>query len=80
MKRLTLSGRNDQHHRRTVYLDDKEIGEVRPIHSKRYRCWLWEALDTHGHSHGDHWIKDWYAAEALTRTRPTHPHANRQPR
>lgn len=64
--RLTLSGRNNGMVERAVTLhiegwDDQEIGSVKPCYG------AWEALDMKGLSHGNIWLTDWYAAEALLR-------------
>lgn len=63
---ITLSGFNDLRATRDVYLDGVLIGRVIPvIHSD---CVGWEAKDMKDRSHGDRWLKDWYAAEALSRS------------
>lgn len=70
MPRITLSGPNNEHVTRTVYLDDVAIGEVRPAPHRPDaldKTPLWEAVDLAGQSHGDRWLTDWYAAEALAR-------------
>lgn len=61
----TLSGRNGQRDTRTVYLDGREIGSVIPITTVDHACW--EARDLSGQCHGDRWLSDWYAADALSR-------------
>lgn len=66
MKRLTLSGRNNLRDPRTVYLDDEPIGEVFPVSVPTWGD-AWQARDLNDHSHGDSWLTDWYAAEALRR-------------
>lgn len=62
---LTLSGPNNQRQPRTVYRDDTPIGEVIPV--THVDCMGWEARDIKGHCHGDRWLTDWYAADALDR-------------
>jgi hypothetical protein len=72
MGRVTLSGPNNsgllfkQRNTRTVYLDGVEIGEVLPITTTEHD--LWEARDLKGRCHGDRWLSDWYAADALSRS------------
>ncbi len=60
--RITLSGRNNQGSFRTVYVDDVELGFVVSNPNG-----LWAACDLNGNCHGDKWLTDWYAADALTR-------------
>lgn len=62
---ITLSGPNDARQTRVVYLDDMEIGLVIPITTTDHACW--EARDLAGQCHGDRYLSDWYAAEALAR-------------
>ena len=73
MKRInhvTLSGRNNLRDIRTVYLDDVEIGSVVPVvtHDGIEPWETWEARDLSGQSHGDRYLTDWYAADALSRS------------
>jgi hypothetical protein len=62
---LTLSGPNDLRETREVYRDNAHIGRVIPV--THVDCIAWEARDLGGNCHGDRWLKDWYAAEALER-------------
>lgn len=70
MARVTLSGRNNCRDTRTVYLDGKEIGRVIFVHHPDVMGWsfAWEARDLHGRCHGDRWLSDWNAADALSRS------------
>lgn len=71
MPRLYLSGPNGYALDRSVFQytnshdDAIHIGEVRPraVDGKI----LWSAVDLHGKVHGETWLTDWYAADALTR-------------
>lgn len=60
MPHLTLSGRNNHRHSRTVYLDDVKIGVVSP--NGEY----WKAIDNKGRNHGDRYLSDWDAAKQLS--------------
>lgn len=62
--RVTLTGRNDVEVARTVELDGQVIGQVRPTTVEVSQT-LWEAIDSDGRSHGDRYLNDWYAAQAL---------------
>ena len=69
--RLQLSGRNNLRDTRTVFYSpdpavfwaSQAIGQVIPV--THVDCLGWEARDMYGKCHGDRWITDWYAAEAL---------------
>ena len=60
---ITLSGPNEVRITRIVYLDAIEIGKVIPGAPG-----LWIACDLAGQCHGDTWLTDWYAADALSRS------------
>ena len=64
--RVTLSGRNNMLSPRSVYLDDVLIGHVRPFRTPGVGV-HWGAFDKQGRSHGDRYISDWAAADALSR-------------
>jgi hypothetical protein len=57
---ITLFGRNNLREIRTVEYDGAEIGKVIPAEGS-----LWVACDLQGRNHGDRWLSDWYAAQAL---------------
>ena len=66
MARITLSGPNNELNPRTVFLDGVDIGTVRP-HTVALSI-LWEATDKSHRCHGDRYLTDWCAADALSRS------------
>jgi hypothetical protein len=66
MASFHLSGPNGYALPRTVYVNDIEIGTVKPVvHNYNGGSIYWQAVDTHGNSHGDRWLTDFFAAKQL---------------
>ena len=72
--RLTMMGADGPRTERYVFIDGIEIGRVVPRTIRTHRADgraqhanTWEAIDSDGDSHGNHWLTNWEAARALVR-------------
>ena len=65
MTNLYLSGLNGYALPRSVFVDEEEIGTVKPSIYSAENPPLWEARDISGRLHGDRYLSDWDAATQL---------------